>query len=413
MLTRRQFIRQSGGALAATAFLPPFLARLTDLVREGRGRTGPHGDDTVLVVVQMSGGNDGLNTVVPYGLDGYPEARPTLGIESGTVLPLSDTIGLHPAMAELHERYRAGEVAIIQGVGYENPSLSHFRSMDVWHTADPDNSRTSGWLANYLASAGVADSNPIYAASVTGGLSPALYGEGVTVPAIAGLEAYRFRTDRRYPDDREQRLALASMVYSLDYTARPLEAHVARTAVSAIASSERVQVATAGYSSPVDYPRFPLAGSLKTVAQLMAGDLGTRIYYVAFGGFDTHSAQPDQHARLLAGFASSVDAFFQDVAQMGKEEQVLLMTFSEFGRRVNENGSQGTDHGTAGPMFLIGPRVKGGLYGEHPSLKDLDRNGNLKFGVDFRAVYGTALEGWLGVDQEAALDARYENLGFV
>ncbi len=174
-----------------------------------------------------------------------------------------------------------------------------------------------------------------------------------------------------------------------------------------------VQQAAQAYSSDVDYPTFPLGNSLKTVAQLIAGDLGTRIYFVAFGGFDTHAAQPETHARLLGGFSDSVDAFLQDVEGMGYGNRVLLMTFSEFGRRVQENGSRGTDHGTAAPMFVIGPQVKGGLYGEHPSLLDLDDNRNLRFAIDFRAVYGTVLEGWLGADQQSTLGARYENIGFV
>jgi len=411
LLTRRQFLGQSAAAIAATAVVPPFLARAARVAQvTGLGR---YGSDAILVVVQMTGGNDGLNTIVPFGLDGYDDARPNLGMTDANVLPITSRLGMHPEMGKLHELYQAGQVAVVQGAGYPNPILSHFRAMDIWHTAAPDTYETQGWLANHMASTSEDDANPIYAASISGGVVRALYGNGLSVPAIANLNAYQFRTDGRYPNDRVNQLAYANWVYGQNYSSSPFEAHVARTAANAIASSARVQEAASAYASGVEYPTFPLATSLKTVAQLMAGELGTRVYYTAFGGFDTHSAQPNTHARLLGGFSNSISAFLHDVAQMGKSDRVLIMTFSEFGRRVRENGSQGTDHGTAGPMFLIGSQVKGGLYGEHPSLSDLDDNRNLKYEVDFRAVYGTALEGWLGADQMGTLGARYENVGFI
>lgn len=410
-LSRRAFLQRSSLAVAGAAFLPPVFARAAHALRE-TGSAGRYGSDTILVVVQMSGGNDGLNTVVPYGLDGYAAARPTLGIKETEVLPLTDSLGLHPALEALHGLYQQGQVAIVQGIGYPNPNLSHFRSMDIWHTAAPDTYESTGWLANYLHSTNLDEANPMYAASITNGLTRAVYGHGAAVPTFNNLVAYQFQADRRYPDDRDAQLGFVNWLYGLDYRPQPLHQHVARTGANAIASSENVQSAASSYASAVEYPTFPLGRSLKTVAQLIAGDLGTRIFYVAFGGFDTHSAQFNTHAGLLGGFANSVSAFLADVSQLGAADQVLLLTFSEFGRRVRENGSQGTDHGTAGPMFAIGPRVRGGLYGDHPSLTDLD-NGNLRFGVDFRAVYGTVLDGWLGADQAAALGARYENVGFV
>ena len=413
MLTRRSFLTSGSKSIAAATFLPPFLQRVASMGREGRLDGGRHGDDTIMVVIQMTGGNDGLNTVVPFGIDGYREARPTLGISATDALPLTESIGLHPSMTRIHQRYQTGQVAVVQGVGYPNPNLSHFRSMDIWHTAEPDAFETTGWLASYLASTAVDDNNPTFAASVTDGLTPALRGGGLSIPAIAGLQQYRFRTDPQNQSDRPARLTAADRIYHLDYRGSLLQDHVAQTAISAISSSERVQAAAQDYSSTVEYPNFPLANSLKTVAQLIAGNLGTRIYYVAFGGFDTHSAQVANHQRLLGGFSSAVDAFLTDVAAMGKGPQTLVLAFSEFGRRVRENGSQGTDHGTAGPMFVIGQQIAGGLYGNHPSLTDLDRNGNMVYGIDFRAVYGTVLEGWMGADQLAAMGARYENVGFV
>lgn len=411
MLTRRQFLGRSALAMAGSALVPSFLTRAALAAQQG-GSLGRSGDDTILVVVQMSGGNDGLNTVVPYGLDGYYEARPNLGIKQTDVLPLTDHIGLHPQMGKIQELYQAGQVAIVQGVGYGNPILSHFRAMDIWQTAAPDSYESRGWLANYLSSTSLDDANPLFAASISGQLARALYGNGVSVPTIASMQAYQYRTDARYATDRSNQLGYANWVYGQDYSS-PIEAHIARTGANAIASSEGVQRTAGAYSSQVEYPTFPLANSLKTVAQLMAAELGTRIYYVTFGGFDTHSAQANNHSRLLGGFSDSVSAFLADAEQMGKADRVLLMSFSEFGRRVRENGSSGTDHGTAGPMFLIGPRVKGGIYADHPSLVTLDDNKNLRYGVDFRAVYGTTLDSWLGADHTLALGTRYENVGFV
>ncbi len=403
MLTRRQFLGRSAMAMAGSAVLPSFLARAAMAAQQG-GSLGRYGDDTILVVIQMSGGNDGLNTVVPYGLDGYYQARPNLGIKQTDVLPLTDQIGLHPAMGKIQELYQQGQVAIVQGAGYASPILSHFRAMDIWQTAAPDSYESRGWLANYLGSTNVDDNNPIFAASITGELVRALYANNFSVPTNARMHAYQF--------DRNNQLSYANWVYGQNY-ASPLEAHVARTGANAITSSESVQASTSAYSSSVTYPNFPLANSLKTIAQLMAAELGTRIYYTSVGGFDTHSAQANNHSRLLGGFSDSVAAFLQDVGQMGKAERVLMMTFSEFGRRVKENGSNGTDHGTAGPMFAIGPRVKGGLYADHPSLTALDDNRNLVYGIDFRSVYGTTLDGWLGADPALALGARYENVGFI
>jgi uncharacterized protein (DUF1501 family) len=412
MLTRRRFLTQSGLLFAAASAAPSFLTRASSALAAGPA-SSRYGDDTTLVVVQMSGGNDGINTVVPYGMDGYRQARPNIGIAEDAVLSLTSSIGLHPQMGKIRDLYQAGNVAIVQGAGYPNPILSHFQSMDVWQHASPDGSRHDGWLADYLATTGGAGQNLMYAASVTDSLNPALQGPGVMVPSIASLQTYQFRADARYPNDREPVLAVANWMYGQSYGSNALEGLVARTASAALSSVAEVQNAAKAYSSPVQYPNFPLANSLKTVAELMAANLGTRIYYVAFGGFDTHSAQANTHNRLLGGFSDSIDAFLSDVAQQGKSDKTLLMTFSEFGRRVQENASQGTDHGTAAPMFVFGSQVKGGLYGEYPSLVDLDGNRNLKYSVDFRSVYGTVLEGWLGADQHAALGGRYENLGLV
>ena len=409
MLSRRELLKIGGGALAGSALLPAFLSRAA-LAAQNAAVPTQYGAGTILVVVQLSGGNDGLNTIVPYGLDGYRANRTTIGIGEDKLLPLTERVGLHPEMGKLWERYKAGQVAVIQGAGYPNPNLSHFRSTDIWLSAVPDAYATNGWIGNHLSK--VTTSDPLYAISVTDNLSPAFNGGSFSVPAIGNVQNYQFRTDGRYPNDRGAKVAYANWVYGLP-SDRALESYIAQEGASMMASTHMVQEAAASYQTPVEYPQFQLANSLKTVAQLMSADLGTRIFYVQLGGFDTHSNQPNTHARLVGGLSNSIDAFFHDLERMGKAGNVLLMTFSEFGRRVQENGSQGTDHGTAGPMFVVGPRVEGGLYGNYPSLTQLDDNKNLKYQVDFRSVYGTVIERWLGADQATALGTRYENVGFV
>ena len=414
MVTRREFLQRSGLALAAGAILPDVFRQLTPVI-EAKGVTSSYGDDTILIVVQMQGGNDGLNTVVPFGIDGYHDARPTIGIKDSDVLLLSDTIGLHPAMTALHDLYQAGQVAIVQGVGYpgQSETLSHFRATDIWLSGAPDRYETNGWLADYLAATDDAVTDPLFAASVTDTLSHALTGRGITVPNVTSIPAYQVRTDPRYANDRATKLGYVEWASAQDYSKSPLQDWIARTTATAVTTSENVQAVVKGYSTEVEYPKFSLATSLQTVAQLLSGAMGTRIYFVTFGGFDTHANQPNQHANLLGGLSNSVAAFLQDAARFGIADRILLLTFSEFGRRVHENGSQGTDHGTAAPMFVIGSRVKGGLYGDHPSLTDLDANKNLKYAIDFRSVYGTVLEGWLGADQEAVFGTRYESVGFI
>jgi uncharacterized protein (DUF1501 family) len=409
VLSRRTFLKVGGAAAAGTAILPGFLTRAAHAAQNA-AVAGAYGSDTILVVVQMQGGNDGLNTVVPYGLDGYRANRPNIGIGEDKVLPLTERVGLHPEMGKLWERYKAGQVAVVQGAGYPNPNLSHFRATDIWLTAMPDAYTSRGWLGSYLN--GVSTDDPLYAISVTEGLSPAFSGGSLNVPAVANVGQYQFRVDGRYPNDKSAKLDYASWVYGLP-TSRPAEFYIAQQGQAMLQSTETVQRAVGSYQTPIEYPNFPLANSLKTVAQLMSADLGTRIFYAQFGGFDTHSNQPNTQARLLGGFSNSVDAFFRDLERVGRAQNVVLMTFSEFGRRVQENASQGTDHGTAGPMFVVGPRVEGGLYASYPSLTDLDGDKNLKYQVDFRSVYGTVIESWLGADQATALGARYENVGFI
>lgn len=374
-------------------------------------------ENRMLVVVQLGGGNDGLNTVVPYGNGLYYDARPQLAIPEESVLAIDNQIGLNPNLQNFKSLFDDGKLAIVQGVGYDNPNRSHFRSTDIWETANPETVVATGWLGTYLdktlCEAGCADQ--VVAASVGRALPLSLRGEQVVVPSIESLQSYQFQTNERFPEDRNAQLNAIESINERTSQGQGYGAFVASQGLSAIRSADQIQTATTKYSSTVQYPDNRFADGLKLIAQLIAGGLGTQIMHVSIGGFDTHASQAATHTELLQSVDTGLAAFYQDLIQLGVADDVLMMTFSEFGRRVRENGSLGTDHGTAAPMFILGNPAKAGLYGQHPGLgvNDLDKNGDMIYQVDFRSVYSTVLESWLGVDPADVLGQKFENLGFV
>jgi uncharacterized protein (DUF1501 family) len=300
-------------------------------------------------------------------------------------------------MGEFKALFDQGRLAIVQGVGYPNPNRSHFRSMDIWHSAHPDTFERSGWLGRYIAACQCADQNRVPAISVGDDLNSMFWTETTLVPAVASIGAFSFLTDTRYKNDRTYQTQTLQNIYSQAGTWSAYESLIRRGTLEALSTSEHLQKVAASYQTPIAYPaNNGLANQLKLVAQVIAGNLGTRLFSVSMGGFDTHANQSDTQAKLLADLGQAVDAFMLDLASMGKQDDVTLMTFSEFGRRVHQNGSDGTDHGTAEPMFIIGNGVRGGLYGSYPSLDDLD-NGDLKFSTDFRSVYAGILSDVVGV----------------
>jgi len=345
----------------------------------------------ILVVLQLSGGNDGINTLVPFADSAYTTLRPTLGVPAGDVLKLTDGVGLHPSLKNFKALYDSGKLAVVQGVGYPNPNRSHFRSMDIWHSARPESFERSGWLGRYISACQCAQNNALPAISVGDQLNTMFWTDTTLVPAVASIGAFSFLTDTKYKNDRTWQMQTLQNIYSQAGNFSPYESLIRRGTIDALSGADELQKVAASYVSPVDYPaRNGLANQLKLVGQVIAGNLGTRLFSVSMGGFDTHANQKDTQARLLAQLDEAVDAFMRDLANMNKQDDVVIMTFSEFGRRAKQNGSAGTDHGTAEPMFIIGNAVKGGLYGSYPSLTDLD-NGDLKFSADFRSVYSGVL----------------------
>ncbi len=359
----------------------------------------------MLVVVEMAGGNDGLNTVVPHSDAGYKKARQQIGITKSDTLAVTESIGLHPSLRGLADLLEQGRFAVVQGVGYENPNRSHFESMDIWHSclrkSDP---RHDGWIGRFLEAANLQQLRDPSALHLGSEKQPfALMSRNIRVPSIQSLEQFRLRAG----DSPGFRQAVRELADQSREGENDLLGFVQSSTSSALAASERMESAGVKYKPSESYPTSGLGKKLETVAKLIASGLQTKVYYVRIDGFDTHANQPDAHAALLREVSESVSTLIRDANAHGVGDRVLVMCFSEFGRRVAENASDGTDHGTAGPVLLAGNKVKAGLIGEHPSLTDLD-NGDLKHHTDFRQVYAAILEDWLSCPSESVLGGKYE-----
>ena len=398
MFTRRDFLK-STSMIALGSSVPAFVSRTA---AQAPTSDRPGARDTILVVVQLTGGNDGLNTVIPFGDDAYARFRPTLKQPVGQIHKLTDHIGLHPAMNGLANLNQDQALCIVQGVGYPNPSQSHFRSMDIWHAASTARDLQEGWVGKALR--GIPGASSFHLAGSNESAPLALTGAPVRVPSIQRLEDFQVRVEASGPSDRRRQMTVIEGVATPP--APPSQGglldFVQRTAVNTYASSRRLQEVGRAYQPRVPYPNTGLATHLRLAAQLIDAGLGARLFYVSIDGFDTHAGQAAAHANLLREVSDAISAFFRDLAGRGHRDRVLIMTFSEFGRRAHENGSRGTDHGAAAPMMLVGGRVRPGIVGAHPSLTELDQD-NLRHHTDFRQVYAAILDRWLGVSSRQVL----------
>ena len=363
--------------------------------------------DRVLVVVNLQGGNDGLNTVVPHGMSRYYAYRPTIGISPNAVLRIDETSGFNPALAPLKKMYDAGKVAIVQGAGYPDPDHSHFRSTEIWQTAVPGSYATSGWLGRYLDRANLPGDNLFNAVAVAPVLPEALVAETIDVPTIDALRGYGLASERDGVA-RGRFAAFASADTRVPFSS-PYLPVVATIEDHAERGSAELPKLIAGYQTRATYPATQLGRSLALAAQIVGSRIGTRVLYVQHGSFDTHVSQVATQNRLLGELADALAAFYADLAAHGNDARTLTMTFSEFGRRVAENANRGTDHGEAAPMFLIGGGVKGGVYGTHPNLDAL-ADGNARFTTDFRSVYATVVEKWFGRETSGVIAGSFPTL---
>jgi len=410
-ISRRDLIRNGLVALSVGAASPHFLLRAVhaaprpaEALRASAAKS--------LIVVEMAGGNDGINTLIPFASETYYRARPQLAIQRAEALAISDEVALHPAMGRIKELYDRGMVAAIQGVGYPDFNFSHFRAMEIYRSGDTGIYNGIGWLGRYLDATVKAKDDLFAGMVVANGVNPAMAGDHFHTPAIASAPAYQLATDPRYNGDRTNRLNAFTALNQVDANNRVMLPLLEDTANAAYASSRELQELVKGYNSSVAYANNGLGNSLKLMAQVVTADVGLNVGYVTVGGFDTHSGQANAQRTLLQQVSDGVGAFLEDMEAHGWGERVIVLVLSEFGRRVEENGSQGTDHGSAQPWFVAGRPVKGGLYGAYPSLTELD-NKNLRMTTDFRSVYATLLRGWLGADAATILKGNFPDLGFV
>ncbi|HTU69501.1 MAG TPA: DUF1501 domain-containing protein [Candidatus Baltobacteraceae bacterium] len=366
----------------------------------------PGASDRVVLLINLQGGNDGLNCVVPHGNPQYYQLRPTLAVPQSDVLAIDANVGFNPQMRALKVMYDKGEVAVVQGVGYPNPDHSHFRSTEIWQTAAPETYEHTGWLGRYLDEAGLPKNNLFNGVAVAQVLPEVLVSNQVDVPSIASLNGYGLLSDRNATAKRTYTELVTDHGFPFQ---SPYLAHVAEIEDHAQRGSEELPKLVAGYKTDATYPATPLGRSLALAAQIAGSNIGTKVLYVQHGSFDTHVSQKATQDRLLGEFSDAIGAFYDDLAAHGNDTRVLTLTFSEFGRRIAENGSRGTDHGEASPLFMIGGGVKGGLYGQMPDLSDTNM-GNVRYSTDFRSVYATVLERWLGRPSQTILAGNFSQL---
>ena len=365
----------------------------------------------VLVVLQLSGGNDFMNTVVPYTNEHYFDSRKTLVVRQDEALPINDQLGYHPQAAELKELYDAGKVAVVQGIGYPNSSRSHFRAMDIWHTCEPEKVGTEGWLGKAIRELDPGGENVLTGVHIGRALPRALASPGVPVTSVSDLDNYGLMAGITDRAQRESALDIFRKIYTPVSGTGAVMDYLARTGTDVLRGAERLKEAPAKYTSTVEYPDSPIAKSLRDVARVHLAGLGTRVLYTAQGGYDTHANQGPNHPKLLGEVSGAIKAFFEDLREHDAADEVVMLVFTEFGRRIRDNGS-GTDHGSGGGAFLIGERVRGGLYAEYPSLEPSQwLNGeDLRPTIDFRGVYATVLEQWLGLDAGPIVGGTYEQI---
>ncbi len=399
MLIRRKEFIQAGSLATASLMLPKFLKAF-----EGGSMVPP--GNKVVVILQLSGGNDGLNTVIPYRNDLYFKARPKLGIERIKALALTDEVGLNPALTGFKDLFDEGHLSILNNVGYPNPDRSHFRSMDIWHTASQsDQYWNTGWLGRYLDAQCNGCDHPTQAIEIDDILSLSLKGEHIKGIALKDPK-------RLYGTANEKFFRDVMKNHTGDNGEKPVD-YLYKTMAETLSSADYIFKQSRLHPSNGNYPKSDLANSLKTIASLIYSEINTKVYYVSLGSFDTHINQEAQQGRLFSEMNEAVSSFVKDLKANNRFQDVMLFTFSEFGRRVSQNASGGTDHGTANNMFFISGGLKQqGILNPMPDLADLDE-GDLKYNVDFKNAYATVLNKWLGADDKAILSKKYDQLNFI
>ena len=396
-MKRRDFLKQTTFA-SSMFFVPQFLKVFEQIPKKNFG-------NKKIVIIQLKGGNDGLNTVVPFRNDIYYQQRKNIALKENEILKISDEVGLHKSLEPLHNLYEKGFVSIINNVGYPNPNLSHFRATDIWQTASDSNQfLQNGWVGRYLD---ITKGKPTKAIEVDESLSLLLKGKTQNGLAVTDAKTlYNSLKEPFYKNVINANTDAHLSEHNLGY--------LYNTMIDAESSAKYIFEKTKVKAASNNYPKNLFGKQLKTISQFINSGLDTQVFYAGLTGFDTHANQPNTQAKLLKTYAESMAVFVEDLEKNNNFDDVLILTFSEFGRRVKQNESQGTDHGAANNVFLIGKNLKKqGLYNNLPNLADLDANGNLKYEIDFREVYATILDKWLEVDDKAILNKSFSKLKFV
>ncbi len=367
--------------------------------------------ENILVVVQLTGGNDFINTVVPYTNGHYYDARKKVVMGQDQVMPINDELAINSNAAPFKRLFDEGEMAIVQGIGYPNSNRSHFRGMDIWHTAEPDRVGSEGWLGQAIRELDPNSENVLTGVNVGQGLPRAMAVTGVPVTSIGDLEGYGVMKRMEQEELRDKVVEAFKSIYGQAIGAGPVMEYIGKTGLDVLKGADLLSDVAGQYESTVEYADNPIAKNLRDVARIHLADLGTRIFYTSHGGFDTHANEMPSHPKLLTDLSGAISDFLDDLQEHKAGDNVTILVFTEFGRRMRDNGS-GTDHGSGGGAFMFGNSVKGGLYSEYPSLnpKDWEHNEDLKHTIDFRGIYGTVLEQWLGVDARPIVKGDFEQI---
>ncbi len=369
--------------------------------------------DPVLVILQLTGGNDYLNTVIPYNDQLYRDNRPAVGVAEDRILTLNDRVGLHPTMQPIKNMYDQGKLAILHGVGYANSPRSHFRSMDIWHTCEPDKLGTEGWLGRAAKEIDPHKENVVTAVSFGPSLPRALALPGVPVACVDDLDSFGLLTGINEVEQRNKILDRFTRLYSPTIGVGAVMDYLGQTGLDSMKAADILKAAPEQYSSGVEYPDTTIAAKLKGISQIHQANLGTRVFYCDHGSFDSHSNQVGMHDKLWTDVSQAVESFFDDLREHNAADNVIMLMFTEFGRRVHDNGS-GTDHGAGGVAFVAGDPIKGGEYGEYPSIRpEYLEQGDLVPSLDFRGIYTTILEDWMGLDAQPLVGGVFEKPRFI
>ena len=366
----------------------------------------------VLVVLQLTGGNDFINTIVPYSNPHYYDARKKIVVPEDQVLPINDNIGFHQNMAPIKELYDQGSVAIIQGIGYPNSSRSHFRALDIWHTCEPETVGTEGWLGKAITALDPNQENVLTGVNFGRGLPRALSSPGVPVTSVGDLDNYGLMTPIENKNERSEALKIFKSMYAPAIGNGPVMDYLSQTGQNLLIGADMLKVAPINYTSEIEYGNNQIAKGLRDVARVHLANLGTQIFFVSQGGYDTHSTQTPVQPVLIEDLSKAINDFFQDLRSHNASKNVTMLVYTEFGRRMRDNGS-GTDHGSGGGAFIIGDSIQGGLYSEYPRLEpeNWENGEDLEHTIDFRGVYGTLLEQWMNIEPSEIIGGQFEQIG--